>query len=82
MGGGGSTNQSEALLRLSQRRVGSEPDAFIKVPHGLVHLVQQDLQLRANGEGKRTRQRNAFIRNTKSSWRQCGGGGVRTCPRW
>lgn len=43
-----STHESEALLSLGESRVGSEQDALVKVSHRLVHLVQQDLQLRGN----------------------------------
>lgn len=39
-------HQGEALLGLSQSRVRPELDALIKVSHSLLHLVQQDLQLR------------------------------------
>lgn len=44
------TYKSEALLSLGQSRVGPEQDALVEVSHRLVHLVQQDLQLRGNGD--------------------------------
>lgn len=44
------TYKSETLLSLGQSRVGPEQDALVKVSHCLVHLVQQDLQLRGNGD--------------------------------
>lgn len=42
------TYKSKAFLCLGKSRVGPEQDALVKVSHGLVHLVQQDFQLRGN----------------------------------
>lgn len=42
--------KSEAFLSLGESRVRPEQDALIKVSHRLVHLVQQDFQLRGNGD--------------------------------
>lgn len=44
--GGRPAHQSEALLCLCQGRVRPQADALVKVGHRLLHLVQQDLELR------------------------------------
>lgn len=49
------TYKSETLLSLGKSRVGPQQDALVKVSHGLVHLIQQDLQLReGNGAFRRS----------------------------
>ncbi len=42
------TYKSKALLCLCEGGVRSKQDALIKVSHRLVHLVQQDFQLRGS----------------------------------
>lgn len=50
------TDQSEAFLGLSESGVGSQHDALVEVSHRLVHLVQQDLQLRGKIDFRPTHQ--------------------------
>lgn len=77
------TYKSEALLSLGESRVGPQQDALVKVSHGFVHLIQQDLQLReGNGAFRRSACASTLISGRAEPAAREFSAAPPTCPLW